>query len=127
MRYGMNRKRESYDRIAVGERIKKKRMVLGMSQDELAEKIDRATKYCSDIERGMCGMSIETMIALSKALDMTLDYMIFGESSEMEEARQEQTELALFHAISKCPERQRVNALRMLQLFVSAIEQAKTD
>lgn len=123
----MNRKRESYDRIAVGERIKQKRVILGMSQDELAEKIDRATKYCSDIERGMCGMSIETMIALSQTLDMTLDYMIFGESTELEEARQEQSEMALMHAISKCPERQRANALRMLQLFLSAIEQARTD
>ena len=98
-----------------------------MSQDELGEKIDRATKYCSDIERGMCGMSIETMIALSQALDMTLDYMIFGEATELEEARQEQSELALVHAISKCPERQRANALRMLQVFLSAIEQAGTD
>lgn len=123
----MNRKRECYDRTSVGERIKQKRLVLGMSQDELAEKIDRATKYCSDIERGMCGMSAETMIAFAKALDMSLDFMIFGESTESEEARQEQSELALVHAISKCPERQRTNALRMLQLFLSAIEQAKTE
>ena len=123
----MNRKRENYDRIAVGERIKCKRVVLGLSQDELAERIDRATKYCSDIERGMCGMSVETMIAFSKALDMSLDYMIFGESTELEEARQEQSELALIHAISKCPERQRSNALRMLQLFLSAIEQAHNE
>lgn len=123
----MNRKRESYNRIAVGERIKQKRIILGMSQDELAEKIDRATKYCSDIERGICGMSIETMIALSKSLDMTLDYMIFGTSSEMEEARQEQSELALTHALSKCSEHQRANALRMLQLFLSAIEPSHSE
>lgn len=123
----MNRKRDIYDRIAVGERIKKKRMVLGMSQEELAEKIDRATKYCSDIERGMCGMSIETMIALSKALDMTMDYMIFGKSNELEEARQEQSELALAHVLAKCPERQRVNALKILQLFLSAIEQEQNQ
>jgi len=120
----MNRKRDIYDRIAVGERIKKKRTALGLSQDELAEKIDRATKYCSDIERGMCGMSIETMIALSKALDMSMDFMIFGESDELETARQEQSELALAHALAKCPEKQRVNALRILQLFISAVEQA---
>ena len=123
MREDMNRKRDIYDRIAVGERIKKKRTALGLSQDELAEKIDRATKYCSDIERGMCGMSIETMIALSKALDMSMDFMIFGESDELETARQEQSELALAHALAKCPEKQRVNALRILQLFISAVEQ----
>lgn len=118
----MNRKRDSYDRIAVGERIKQKRMILGISQEELGEKIDRATKYCSDIERGMCGMSAETMIAISTALDMSLDYMVFGKLTELEEARQEQTEMALFHAISKCSERQRMYAVRMLQLFLSAME-----
>lgn len=118
----MNRKRESYDRFAVGERIKKKRILLGMSQDELGEKIDRATKYCSDIERGMCGMSIETMIAISKALDMTLDYMVFGESSEIEAARQEQSEIALIHAISHCPENKRIYAIRLLQVFLAAMD-----
>ena len=47
----MNKKREPYDKIAVGERIRHKRMQLGLSQDELAVRINRATKYCSDIER----------------------------------------------------------------------------
>ena len=51
----MNRKREAYDRLAVGDRIRKKRVQLGFSQDEVAERIDRAPKYCSDIERGTCG------------------------------------------------------------------------
>lgn len=80
----MNKKREPYDKIAVGERIRRKRIQLGLSQDELAVRINRATKYCSDIERGMCGMSIETMLAIAKALDMNLDYMMFGEISETE-------------------------------------------
>lgn len=123
----MNRKRENYDRFAVGERIKNKRILLGMSQEELGEKIDRATKYCSDIERGMCGMSVETMISISKALDMTLDYMIFGELSDLEVARQEQSEMALIHAISTCPEKQRMYAIRMLQLFLSAINPDTKD
>ena len=79
----MNRKRESYDRSIVGERIKKKRMVMGLSQKDLAQRIDRATKYCSDIECGACGMSVETMIAISNALEMSLDDMFFGEKAEI--------------------------------------------
>ena len=35
----MNRKREAYDRLAVGDRIRKKRVQLGFSQDEVAESI----------------------------------------------------------------------------------------
>ena len=46
-----------YDRIAAGDRIRQRRLLLGMTQEELAEKIGRAYKYCQDIERGSCGMS----------------------------------------------------------------------
>lgn len=74
----MNRKREPYDRYSVGERIQKRRQSLGLSQEALAEQMDRAAKYCSDIERGTCGMSLETMLSFSKHLNMSLDYMMFG-------------------------------------------------
>lgn len=118
----MNRKRDTYDRIAVGERIRKKRVQLGMSQDELAEKIDRAPKYCSDIERGICGMSIETMISLSHNLDISLDYIIFGAMTDEEIARQNDDQLALLHILSKCNERQRAYAIKLLKLFLASME-----
>ena len=35
----MNRKREAYDRLAVGDRIRKKRVQLGFSQDEVVHSI----------------------------------------------------------------------------------------
>ena len=97
----MNKKREPYDRIAVGERIRHKRIQLGLSQDELAVRINRATKYCSDIERGMCGMSVETMLAIAKSLDMNLDYMMFGEISETEREWQQKDAMTLIHIIEK--------------------------
>lgn len=117
----MNRKRDTYDRLAVGDRIRNKRIQLGLSQDELSEKIDRATKYCSDIERGTCGMSVETMLALSECLDMNLDYMMFGEASEEEMARQERDELAILHILSRCTERQREYAIRLLKLYIASM------
>lgn len=123
----MNRKRNTYDRLAVGERIRCKRVQIGMSQDELAEKIDRATKYCSDIERGICGMSVETMLALSSHLDMSLDYMMFGEESEEEKERQKNDELTILHIISTCSETQRAYALRLLKLFIASMNTIHND
>ena len=69
----MNRIRPTYDRISVGKRIQQRRRSLGLSQEKLAEQMDRATKYCSDIERGYCGMSLETMLLFSRHLNMSLD------------------------------------------------------
>ena len=116
----MNKKREPYDRIAVGERIRHKRIQLGLSQDELAVRINRATKYCSDIERGKCGMSVETMLAIAKSLDMNLDYMMFGEISETEREWQQKDAMTLIHIIEKAPASQRNYAIRLLKLFIAA-------
>ena len=74
----MNRKKTVYDRKSVGNRIQQRRKSLGLSQEQLAERMDRATKYCSDIERGACGMSVETMLGFSEHLEMSLDYMMYG-------------------------------------------------
>ena len=119
----MNRKRDTYDRIAVGERVREQRMRIGLSQDELAERIDRATKYCSDIERGICGMSVETMLAIADNLDMSLDYMMFGETTEDELERQKHDETILIHLLSKCTDRQRDYAIRLLKLYIASMTQ----
>lgn len=119
----MNRKRDTYDRIAVGERIREQRMRIGLSQDELAERIDRATKYCSDIERGICGMSVETMLSIADNLDMTLDYMMFGEASKDELERQKHDENVLIHLLSKCTDKQRDYAIRLLKLYIASMTQ----
>ncbi len=118
----MNRKRETYDRITVGERIRRRRIQIGLSQDELGERIDRAAKYCSDIERGICGMSVETMLSLADNLDMSLDYMMFGDVSEEELARQKEDETALVHILSKCTPRQREYAIRLLKLYIASMD-----
>lgn len=117
----MNRKKESYDRIAVGERIRQKRSLIGLSQDELAEKIDRAPKYISDIERGICGMSIETMLSFSACLDMSLDYMMFGTASQAELLAQTNEQQSLLHIISGCSPAQRDYAMRLLKLFIASM------
>ena len=67
-----------YNRIAAGERIRNRRMIMGLTQEELAEKIGRAYKYCQDIERGTCGMSIDTMLSIASCLNISLDYLIYG-------------------------------------------------
>ena len=64
---------KTYNRLAAGERLRLKRTLLGMTQEEMAERIDRVPKYYADIERGSCGMSVETLMALSHTLNMPMD------------------------------------------------------
>ncbi|MBR1635881.1 MAG: helix-turn-helix transcriptional regulator [Lachnospiraceae bacterium] len=119
----MNRKRvnDSYNRAAVGIRIQNRRALLNISQEELAERIDRATKYCSDIERGICGMSIETMLAFAKELDMSLDYMMFGGNLNDKKDMETVQMAELLHILSKCSSDEQSYAVKLLTLFLAAV------
>lgn len=61
----MNQKKQLYNRSAAGERIRNRREKMGLSRQKMAAQIGKAEKYYADIERGYCGMSLETMIAIA--------------------------------------------------------------
>lgn len=61
-----------------GNRLYQRRKQLGWSRAYVSGKIGKVEKYYSDIERGSCGMSIETLLALSKLYALSLDYIIYG-------------------------------------------------
>lgn len=70
--------RITYDRAAVGARLKGQRKRLGYSREYIAGQIGIVEKYYADIERGTCGMSVETMMALASFYQFTLDEFIYG-------------------------------------------------
>lgn len=113
----------TYDRLAAGERLRLKRILLGFTQDEVAEKIDRASKYYADIERGSCGMSVETLMAISKVLDLSLDYVIYGKTSSPDEKISLSNDvIAIMKLLNNSSSRKQKYALRMLKLFLVACD-----
>lgn len=113
----------TYDRLAAGERLRLKRTLLGFTQDEVAEKIDRAAKYYADIERGSCGMSVETLMAICTTLNLSLDYVIYGKTHSVKEEISHTNEVdAILELLNNSSERKRKYALRMLKLFLVACD-----
>lgn len=86
----------------------------------MAEKIDRAAKYYADIERGSCGMSVETLMALSENLDFTIDYIIYGNGVGKNGYPNETAEVsAILTMLDHSEQRERDYALRLLKLFLA--------
>ena len=111
---------KTYNRLAAGERLRLKRTLLGMTQEEMAERIDRVPKYYADIERGSCGMSVETLMALSHTLNMPMDYIILGrEYGENPEKKHEDEIVAVLDILDKCPEKQRASILKIIKIFIA--------
>lgn len=74
---------KSYNRLMAGNRLYERRKQLGWSRGYVSEKVGKVEKYYADIERGSCGMSIETLIALSELYGLSLDYIINGNPEGM--------------------------------------------
>ncbi len=73
-------KRQEYDYISVGTRIKTARKAKNLTQESLAESVDVGCQHISDIERGICGLSVSTLIELCRVLEVSADYLLFGRS-----------------------------------------------
>lgn len=111
------KQKETYDRAAVGMRLKARRLALGWSRSYVAEKIGVVERYYAGIERGDCGMSIETLLALTRTYDLNLDTLIYGNKIESNGMSREELLVKKIGKLSR-PEKER--CMQMLLLFLES-------
>jgi len=63
----------------IGLRICNRRKQLGLTQEALAEKGDVTAQFVSNAELGKRAMRPENLIKISKALDISTDYLLTGD------------------------------------------------
>ena len=66
------------DYVDMGKRVRKQRQLIGLTQQELAERIGVNTSFVGHVERGTRKASLETLVALSNALGVGVDYLLAG-------------------------------------------------
>ena len=62
----------------IGKRIRETRKQRGLSAEELAEIADLSTVYISYIENAKRKPSLESLIKISNALEITIDELLYG-------------------------------------------------
>lgn len=68
-------------KAGMGLRIKEKRKAIKLTQEMLAEKLGISVKHLSAVERGIAGMSIENLILLSTIFNVSIDYLVKGDTN----------------------------------------------
>ena len=66
------------DYVDLGSRIRKHRKQLGWTQEVLAERVNVSTSFIGHVERGTRKASLETLVSLANALNVSLDYLLAG-------------------------------------------------
>ena len=98
----------------MGSRIRKQRELLGYTREQLAEKLDVSTKFCSDIELGIKGMSVPTLCKISDILGLSTDYILFGATSQT-------CDEPLTEMIRHCPDDKKVYLEEIVKLYLLSI------
>ena len=108
----------TYDRKAVGSEIRKRRLALGLTQEQAAERIDRALRFYSRIELGDVGMSVDTLLEICGMLKTTPDALLISQTSDQSEANR----LWIAEAIANCPEEHQKTAIELLTVYIKSLE-----
>ena len=95
----------------IGERIKRARLVRGMTQEVLAEKLNVSIGYVSQVERGITKISLDLLGAISTILSRDVSY--FVSESAIHSEKYLESELVL--KISKLDDKKRKFALKMIK------------
>ncbi len=65
------------DYTGIGQRIKTARKELGMTQEELAAKVNMSLPYISNIENANSKVALPTLVNISQVLEKTVDYLLY--------------------------------------------------
>lgn len=108
----------AYDRKVVGREIRRRRLALGLTQEQTAEKIDRALRFYARIELGDVGMSVDTLLEICQALKTTPDSLLLDQPEDEAAANRQWVSDVL---ASCSPEKQRT-AIELLKVYLNSKE-----
>jgi len=102
---------------AIGKRIRNQREFLGFTREQLAEMIDVTPKFCSDIELGVKGMSLNTLDLLSNALKLSTDYILYGNF----EKNEPDAERRIYKMLASCPSSKKKYAIEVIKNIILVV------
>lgn len=111
-------KTNAYNFVLTGERIRQARKARRYTQAEVAEMINMSSKNFSQLERGMTGISVSSLIALCKCLDVSSDYILFGTESAGSNS-------AVNILLSQLSETEKIYAEKLLEVYVNSCKNKK--
>lgn len=99
--------------LLFGERLRSRRDMLGFTQEYISGEANISLRFYQMIERGEKSVSVNTLIRLSKALAVSIDYLLFGGLPHAFES-------PLAETLKELSPQQRDDALKILQIYAKA-------
>lgn len=105
--------------LLFGERLHNRRVELKFTQEYVSDNAGISLRFYQMVERGEKSVSLDTLIRLSKALTLSVDYLLFGNLPHT-------LDNPLADVLNSLSQQQREDALKILQLYSKACKEQKT-
>ncbi len=96
----------------LGNRIRQERQRRGITQEQLAEKVDISTNFMSLIENGR-NMSVETLVKIAAVFGVTVDYLL----SDVVELQTDSISEQIVQNLSSLNDDERIYFLNMIKQY----------
>lgn len=103
------------DYINLGIRIKRKRLEMNLTQENLAEKAKISTAYMGQIERGEKRLSLENFVNIANALNCSTDELLRNSTQCNSQSRFAE----ITHIIEKSPTENTDKIIEILKILCS--------
>jgi len=97
--------------LLFGERIRNRRDSFALTQEYVSNELGISSRFYQMVERGEKSVSLDTLIKLSKVLNISIDYLLFGDLSG-------QLDNPIADTFKQLSPRQRNDAAKILQLYL---------
>lgn len=101
--------------IKIGKRLRQAREQHGLTRERLREAVDRSPRFIYDLELGNKGMSVDTLVALSKLFNIPIDYILFGKCREYTASQ-----LEILSLLGRLPESKLTHPEEIIKIFVAS-------
>lgn len=100
-----------------GTRIKEQRKSLGLTQEDLSEKIQITPSFFSQIETGNRKAGINTFVKISQELSLSLDYIFDNNIKQLSSGELDNIDRKIFHRLKKLSSKEKEFVLSMICLL----------
>jgi transcriptional regulator with XRE-family HTH domain len=104
----------------IGLRIRLLRQQQGLTQVELADRLDMTQSNLSAIERGTRGVTVHQIVRVAKALRASTDEILLTEKAPQSTRRTNKRLLKRLHQLEELPDRDQRLVLRLLEGLLTA-------
>ena len=101
----------------MGSNIRTARLRADLTQEKLAEILGVTNQYLSELERGLVGTSIPTLVKICNSLNVSADFILFGKGDGSDNVNP-----TLIERIQRLPKHKADMVERNLNLFFEAMD-----